>query len=67
MLDKGLRPGGGIGDWTEPVHYIDETEFYLVKLMHDMSFLITIKVIMLQVLFGQIIDTFASLRDAKSK
>ena len=38
MLDKGMRNGGGIGDITEPIHFNDETEKYLFKLMHDMSF-----------------------------
>lgn len=63
MLDKGLRFGGGIGDITENIHFNDEREKYFVKLAHDASFHIIVKVIMLNVLFGQIIDTFATLRD----
>ena len=65
MLDKGLRPGGGIGDETEPIHFINNTELYYVKLAHDASFHIIVKVIMLNVLFGQIIDRFAYLRDCR--
>ena len=38
MLDKGMRNGGGIGDVTVPVHYLDEMEKYLFKLVHDMTF-----------------------------
>ena len=66
MLDKGLRPGGGIGDVTEPIHYHDYNATYMIKLCHDIAFLIVVKVIALNVLFGQIIDTFASLRDDKA-
>jgi hypothetical protein len=66
MLDKGLRPGGGIGDETEPIHYLQYNSTYIIKLCHDIGFLIVVKVIALNVLFGQIIDTFASLRDDKA-
>lgn len=59
MLDKGLRTDGGIGDITENIHFNDEREKYFVKLAHDASFHIVVKVIMLNVLFGIIIDTFA--------
>ena len=59
MLDKGLRFGGGIGDVTEPIHYLNATEKYFFKLVHDASFHIVVKVILLNVLFGIIIDTFA--------
>lgn len=65
MLNKGLRFDGGIGDVTMGIHYGDKNEMYLVKLMHDTLFLIMVKVIMLNVLFGIIIDTFAQLRDLK--
>lgn len=63
MIDKGLRFGGGIGDITEPIHYNNMREHYFVKLAHDASFHIIVKVIMLNVLFGIIIDTFAKMRD----
>jgi hypothetical protein len=63
MLDKGLRFGGGIGDVTEPIHYNDEMEHYGVKLFHDATYHIIVKIIMLNVLFGIIIDTFALLRN----
>ena len=65
MMDKGLRFGGGIGDVTEPIHFNDTGEIYLVKLFHDFSFHIVVNIIMLNVLFGIIIDTFAMLRDEK--
>ena len=67
MMDKGLRFGGGIGDVTEPIHFNDQREIYLVKLFHDFHFHIVVNVIMLNVLFGIIIDTFAMLRDEKQR
>lgn len=67
MLDKGLRFGGGIGDVTEPIHYNNAREKYWFKLVHDASFHIIVKVILLNVLFGIIIDTFAQMRDEEAK
>lgn len=66
MLDKGLRFGGGIGDITEPIHWNNMRERYFVKLAHDATFHIVVKVVLLNVLFGQIIDRFAFLRDEKA-
>lgn len=66
MLDKGMRNGGGIGDVTVPVHYLDQMEKYLFKLVHDMSFQIVINIICLNIIFGIIVNTFAQLRDEKS-
>jgi len=67
MLDKGLRFGGGIGDVTEPIHWNNSRERYWFKLVHDASFHIVVKVILLNVLFGIIIDTFAQMRDEEAK
>ena len=67
MMDKGLRFGGGIGDVTEPIHFNHQGEIYLVKLFHDFNFHIVVNIIMLNVLFGIIIDTFAMLRDDKQQ
>ena len=66
-MNDGLRSDGGIGDLTEPIHFNDEKEHYLVKLAHDASFHVMVKIIMLNVLFGIIIDTFAQLRDQKAR
>ena len=62
-IDKGMRYGGGIGDMTEPVHYNDEKEKYLFKLVHDSSFQIVINIICLNIIFGIIVNAFATLRD----
>lgn len=67
MLDKGMRFGGGIGDSSEPVHFHDDVEKYLFKLAHDASFQIVINIICLNIIFGIIVNSFASLRDLKGK
>lgn len=61
-----MRNGGGLGDITEPIHYADETEKYLFKLVHDMTFQIIINIICLNIIFGIIVNTFAQLRDDKA-
>lgn len=59
MVNYGLLLGGGIGDYTESIHFKRNTSMYFVKLVHDASFHILVKVILLNILFGIIIDTFA--------
>ena len=65
IVDKGLTLGGGIGDYTEAINYHDEPAKYFVKLGHDASFHILVNVILLNILFGIIIDTFAKMREQK--
>jgi hypothetical protein len=65
VLDYGMIYGGGIGDYSEPISYRDTPDKYLVKLGHDMAFLILVKFILFNILFGIIIDTFAQLREEK--
>ena len=65
-MDRGLVFGGGIGDYTLGIHYKDEYQKYGVKLVHDATFHLFVKVVLLNILFGIIIDTFALLRNEKS-
>ncbi|EGR32545.1 hypothetical protein IMG5_078330 [Ichthyophthirius multifiliis] len=65
FLDMGLRNGGGIGDvflYPSPEQGNDE---YISRLFFDLSFFIFIIIILLNIIFGIIIDSFAELRDAK--
>ena len=64
-MDKGISLDGGVGHYTESIHYKDEPQKYAVKLGQDASFHILVKVILLNILFGIIIDTFAYLREKK--
>jgi len=61
-----MRNGGGVGDITEPVHYNDEMEKYIIKLCHDATFQIIINIICLNIIFGIIVNTFAEMRDQKA-
>jgi hypothetical protein len=62
IVDMGLILGGGAGDYTEPISYI-ETERYGVSFVLDVSFFLIVKIILYNLLFGIIIDTFAQLRE----
>jgi len=64
VLDRGLVLGGGIGDYTEQLHYLDATQKYGLKLFHDSTFHLAVKVVLMNILFGIIIDTFATMREA---
>ena len=66
MMNLGLRNGGGIGDAIKPVTY-SETESYYSKLVYTFSFHLIVILIMLNIVFGIIIDTFAQLRDEKRR
>ena len=59
IIDKGLTLGGGIGDYTEAINFANNTDKYYVKLFHDASFHVVVNVIMLNILAGIVIDTFA--------
>lgn len=64
-LDKGISLDGGVGHYTESVHFADEPQKFGLKLGLDFSFHIAVKVILLNILFGIIVDTFAQMREEK--
>lgn len=66
MLDDGLRNGGGIGDATQPIHFNDDPQKYGFKLAHDATFQIVVNIISLNIIFGIIVNQFATLRDIKA-
>jgi hypothetical protein len=60
---QGLLQGGGVGD---VVYYVDaEDPRFLVTSLWNLGFWIIIIIVCLNIVFGMIIDTFASLRDTK--
>jgi hypothetical protein len=67
MIDKGTRFGGGSADITEPIHFHDEPEKYFFKLVHDFSFQVLVNIICLNIIFGIIVNSFATLRDNKKR
>eukprot|EP01135_Chromosphaera_perkinsii_P005608 Nk52_evm22s355 gene=Nk52_evmTU22s355 len=63
-VHQGLRSGGGIGDVLVPKQ-TGETKFY-ARFIYDLAFFIVVIIIILNIIFGIIIDTFADLREEKS-
>lgn len=60
-LNHGIRIGGGIGEaMTYP-----SIEDYYARMAFDLLFFIVIIIVLLNILFGIIIDTFGELRDKK--
>ena len=60
ILNQGLRNGGGIGDVLRPPSSAEP--LYLLRVMYDMMFYFLVIIIVLNLIFGVIIDTFADLR-----
>jgi len=66
VVNLGLLLGGGIGDYTEQIPHT-EVERYGIKFIIDLSFFLLVKIILYNILFGIIIDTFAQLRQQKNE
>ena len=66
-LDQGLRSGGGIADAIQRVPYNPEAKWkYFLDALYDLSFFILIITLLLNMIFGMIIDAFGDLRDENS-
>jgi hypothetical protein len=65
FMTFGLRNGGGIGDSmpTLKSSYDSSDISYSAKVIYDLLFFIVINVLMLNLIFGIIIDSFAELRN----
>ena len=61
VLNYGLRFGGGIGELMLNIHF-GKSEF-AEKVLFEVGFFIIINVILLNIVFDNIIDTFAELRE----
>ena len=69
-IDLGLRLGGGIGDVIPRASFKYEKEgenYYYSKLFIDISFHILVNLILANIFFGIIVDTFTDLRDENNK
>uniref|UniRef100_A0A8C5LVY6 Inositol 1,4,5-trisphosphate receptor n=1 Tax=Leptobrachium leishanense TaxID=445787 RepID=A0A8C5LVY6_9ANUR len=65
VLNHGLRNGGGVGDILRKPSK-DETLFP-ARVVYDLLFYFIVIIIVLNLIFGVIIDTFADLRSEKQK
>jgi hypothetical protein len=65
ILTSGTRAGGGVGEllvpstWASPGH--------TVRIAYDFVFFLVVPVILLNIVFGIILDTFAQLRDERDR
>ena len=64
-LNQGLRNGGGIGDVLRPPS--NEESLFPARVIYDMLFFFIVIIIVLNLIFGVIIDTFADLRSEKQQ
>ncbi|VDK41879.1 unnamed protein product [Anisakis simplex] len=64
-LNWGLRNGGGIGDVLRNV--APDEESFFARIFYDMAFFIVLIVIVLNLVFGVIIDTFGDLRAERNE
>ncbi|KII73243.1 Inositol 1,4,5-trisphosphate receptor type 1 [Thelohanellus kitauei] len=65
VLNRGLRSGGGIGDIL--LQPSSDNENFTIRFFYDLTFYLVVIVITLNLIFGVIIDTFANLREERSK
>eukprot|EP00501_MAST-03F_sp_TOSAG23-6_P000398 GSMAST32.ASY1.ANO1.410.1 assembled CDS len=66
MSNLGVRAGGGVGDIIES-YEVTDSRWISRQFFFDMSFFVAINIVLLNVVFGIIIDTFGSLREAKNE
>ena len=63
-INYGLRMGGGMGDFLPGYSAADwNLQDYYLRFFLDLAFDLSIQVILLNVVLGVIVDSFASLRE----
>ncbi|KAL6077190.1 Inositol 1,4,5-trisphosphate receptor type 1, variant 2 [Balamuthia mandrillaris] len=60
VVNYGLRSGGGVGDLLRPPKWEEPGTLY--RILYDSTFFFLVIVILLNIIFGIIIDTFGELR-----
>ncbi|XP_026977256.1 inositol 1,4,5-trisphosphate-gated calcium channel ITPR1 isoform X3 [Sagmatias obliquidens] len=65
VLSHGLRSGGGVGDVLRKPS--KEEPLFAARVIYDLLFFFMVIIIVLNLIFGVIIDTFADLRSEKQK
>ena len=63
LISYGTRAGGGIGDALPKISYKRDTNMFFARFAYDMTFYILIIMIMGNVTFSLIVDTYKALRD----
>ncbi|KAG9461180.1 hypothetical protein GDO78_017809 [Eleutherodactylus coqui] len=65
VLNQGLRNGGGVGDILRKPS--QDEPLFAARVVYDLLFYFIVIIIVLNLIFGVIIDTFADLRSEKQK
>ena len=63
LISYGTRSGGGVGDVLPIISFKSDMKMFIWKFIYDIIFFIFIIMIMGNVTFGLIVDTFGELRD----
>ena len=63
LVSYGTRSGGGIGDDFPVISFKNDFNSFISRFFYDMTFYILIIMIMANVTFGLIVDSFGALRD----
>ena len=63
LISYGTRSGGGIADNLPQLSYKNDYNMFIAKFFYDMSFFIIVIMIMGNITFGIIVDSFGGLRD----
>jgi len=67
-FDQGFKNDGGIGGFMTDLSFETDNEWHVVgRFLYDNLFFICLLVLLLNILFGVIIDTFAVLRDSAAQ
>ena len=64
-INVGMRSGGGIGEVMGYPNYIDGKQLYLFRSVVDFAFFFSIIIIVLEIIFGLIVDSFGELRELR--
>lgn len=64
MIDIGIRIGEGVAMNSKPVSYLYVYDYYIF-LIYGMAFFLVIGIVIFNIIFGLIIDTFAQVRNEK--
>lgn len=70
MLTQGFRMGGGIGDYINdgnPPSIVDEPTWFIGRSIFDLTYFLVFTIVLLNIIFGIIIDTFGEKRSRKEE
>merc|ERR1711988_1752123 len=59
---EGLLNGGGMADYLQP-RSVDDKAYFFARFFFDLSFFVVILIILMNIIFGIIIDTFSAMRE----